>query len=118
MVSVSRTASEPHLWHLVFKKFSSCFKGDSPVPVKLAVSGSIIGSEVSSTGMVPHLGQYIIGMGVPQYLWREISQSLSLKFIFGLPIPLASSIFIISALPCSDVMPSNLPEFTIAPSSS
>ena len=36
-------------------------------------------------GTSPHCSQWMIGMGVPQYRWREISQSRSRKFFAGAP---------------------------------
>lgn len=64
-----------HTWHLVSRKSFIYFNGDSPMPVMLTSLGNITGRSFSFTGMAPHLSQYIIGMGVPQYLCLEINQS-------------------------------------------
>jgi len=50
-------------------------KGSPTVGLKFFTSGSFTGRSFSGTGTIPHSLQYIIGIGGPQYLWREMSQS-------------------------------------------
>ena len=46
--------------------------------VTTAQRGSSSGSSLSSSGTYPHFSQWTIGIGSPQYLWRENTQSRSL----------------------------------------
>ena len=66
-----------HLGHLHFLKDSDVSSG-FPFPVNLTSFGKTTGKSFSDKGTNPHLSQYTTGMGVPQYLCLEISQSLSL----------------------------------------
>src|ERR1035438_7628248 len=75
MVSVSRSAAVPHFGHVTFRNAALLRNGDSPVPVILTSSGSTTGNCASGTGTMPHEGQWIIGIGVPQYRWRDTPQS-------------------------------------------
>lgn len=63
--------------------------GDSPVSVGSYEStiGSLKGSSLSGTGTYPQSSHLTIGIGSPQYLWRENTQSRSLKFTFWWPLP-------------------------------
>jgi hypothetical protein len=40
-------------------------------------SGSATGNCSTGTGTMPHDGQWMTGIGAPQYLWRLMSQSRS-----------------------------------------
>jgi len=77
IVSVSRFAGPPHFQQVAFTNSGICASGESPRPLNSAVFGSTMGRSSSRTGTMPHLSQYRMGMGVPQYRWREMPQSLS-----------------------------------------
>lgn len=89
IVSDSLFAGPLHCGHVQFLKiydwrgFNELFSLLSEEPFH---SGSSTGKSDSGTGTVPHLSQYMIGIGVPQYLCREIDQSFkrvtSLSFSF------------------------------------
>ena len=66
MVSVSRRPSPPHCGHEARTNASFRASGDSPVGLNSASSGSSTGNSASGTGTAPHVGQWMIGMGVPQ----------------------------------------------------
>ena len=66
IVSVSRSASPPHCGQRVRRNLSCSFSGDSPVGRNSASSGRRTGRSDSGTGTVPHRGQKMMGMGVPQ----------------------------------------------------
>ena len=68
MVSVSRRAGPPHTGHVVSTHSLMPARGDSPVPLGSypCTSGSTTGSWLSGTGTVPHVGQWIMGIGAPQ----------------------------------------------------
>src|SRR3989344_7825388 len=87
MVLVSRQANFLHFGHLVSTHFFMAAKGDSPVPVGsyFFTFGSFTGKSFSGTGTILHLSQCMSGIGSPQYLCRENSQSRSLYFITILP---------------------------------
>jgi len=78
MVSISRLAFLPHLGHAHSAKVLDVVSGDSPFPVNSTSVGSMTGRFSSFSGTQPQSSQYIIGIGVPQYLCLEISQSRSL----------------------------------------
>ena len=78
IVSVSLWAGAPQEGHTEFRNCSWYFSGDSPVGRNWASSGRSTGRSSSGAGTTPQPSQYSIGMGVPQYRWREISQSRSL----------------------------------------
>lgn len=46
--------------------------------------GKVTGNYYSGTGTKPHLSHFIIGIGVPQYLCLDISQSFNLAVVPGL----------------------------------
>ena len=75
IVSVSRFAAVPHLGQGTLIQDSFWARGDAPRPVSSTSSGKITGKSAWGTGTMPHLGQWITGIGQPQYLWREINQS-------------------------------------------
>ncbi|GBD28826.1 hypothetical protein HRbin31_00848 [bacterium HR31] len=77
MVSVSRSAGPWQRGQRVRRKPSWYFRGDSPVGMKSTSSGSNTGRSSYGTGTVPHRSQYTMGMGVPQYRCRLMSQSRS-----------------------------------------
>ena len=69
-----------------------------------------------STPSGKSIGKYI-GMGSPQYLWRENTQSRSLYVIFGPPEFSSSSLSVIALLASVVVMPSKSPLLTLTPCS-
>ncbi len=75
IVSVSLFAGHLHLGHLVFRNFLLVARGETTFFLKLTFNGSFTGKSFSGTGTIPHLTQYIIGIGEPQYLCLEIFQS-------------------------------------------
>src|SRR5947208_5172587 len=75
IVSLSRRASPPHVGHDAFKNASFVRSGDSPVGLNSTWSGSRTGRSDSGTGWMPQRSHVTIGMGAPQYRWREMSQS-------------------------------------------
>src|SRR4030043_583262 len=75
MVSVSLRPGPEHLGQVVLTNDWQYFKGDSPVGLKSESGGSKTGKSSSSTGTMPHFSQYMMGIGAPQYLCLEISQS-------------------------------------------
>src|SRR3990170_2245882 len=75
IVSVSRRASSPHEGHGVERNAALSPSGDPPRPVTGTSMGSATGSCASGTGTTPQRSQYTIGIGVPQYRWREMPQS-------------------------------------------
>src|SRR5688500_14420416 len=77
IVSVSRSAGPPHVGQVVLTHSAARASGERPEPsgVKSTISGSSTGSCSSGIGTSPCVGQKTIGMGAPQYFWREISQS-------------------------------------------
>src|SRR5215831_16712428 len=81
IVSVSRFAGPPQFGHRVLTQSAIAARGDSPVPVGWyrSTSGSWTGKSSSGTGTSPQLmEQWTIGIGSPQYLCREKTQSRSL----------------------------------------
>jgi len=84
MVSVSLLDSLLHFGQGVSRNFLFVVRG-FPFPNSI-FSGSIIGRSFSGTGTAPQLSQYIIGIGVPQYLCLLISQSLNLYCLIFIPI--------------------------------
>ncbi len=93
MVSVSRLAGPAHLGHGVFTQSS---RASSGFPVFLSAqwsstSGRRTGSCSSGTGTAPHESQWTMGMGVPQYRWRLMSQSRRRHFSTGCARPAVSS---------------------------
>ena len=77
IVSVSLLAGLLHLGHFVFRN-ALLVRIGLPNVEKSTSSGNNNGRSFSCNGTMPHLSQYIIGIGVPQYLCLEISQSFSL----------------------------------------
>ena len=75
IVSVSRRAGPPHVGQRVATKASDCKSGFPSAPRNSTSSGRRTGKSASGTGTTPQAGQWIAGIGVPQYLCREISQS-------------------------------------------
>ena len=90
--------------------------GLSPPSWKSASSGSSTGSSSSGTATSPHEGQCTIGIGAPQYRWRESSQSRSRKFTVASPRPSCSSQAATFAIEAGEGSPSNGPLSTITPS--
>ena len=79
MVSVSRRAGPPQRGHVTSTQSVAAPSGDVPFGDRSrpAVGGSSTGSWSSGTATSPSTGQCTIGIGVPQYRCREISQSRS-----------------------------------------
>nr|WP_308435531.1 hypothetical protein [Mycoplasmopsis bovis] len=73
-MSVSLIATELHLGHfvLIHSKFEVI---GFPLLVKSTFSGNLTGKFSNFSGTIPHIEQWIIGIGAPQYLWRLIPQS-------------------------------------------
>src|SRR3989442_15594327 len=74
MVSVSRFAALRHFGHLQFTNDGVLASG-LPVPSGTRFSGRTTGSSSSGTGTSPQASQWTIGVGVPQYGWREMPQT-------------------------------------------
>src|SRR3989344_7763206 len=108
MVLVSRLAGPLQFGHFTFTHFSIAAKGDSPVPVGsyFFTFGSRTGRSFSGTGTVPQSEQWMIGIGSPQYLWRENTQSRSLYCVFFVQF----TDVVISHFAFSDSMPLKSPE--------
>ena len=114
-MSVSLFASFPHLGQQVFIHSVFVVKGDFPLPVNLISIGRETGRSSSGTLTWPHFLQLIIGIGQPQYLCLDISQSLNLYVIFGfaqLALEPNSSIFVFAI---SDSIPLNVSELIMIP---
>ena len=118
-MSVSRRARPPHFGHDTFTKSATCASGESPRPVKFVTLGSSTGSCSYGTGTIPHVSQYTIGIGVPQYRWREIPQSFRRNCTVRLPMPcLLDPLAHALTSATSEVRPVNSPESTRRPYSS
>src|SRR5439155_15627977 len=74
IVSVSRRAGPPHFGQVTFTNSGVDASGDSPIPVSFGFGGNSTGKSLSATGIIPSFAQYTTGIGVPQYLCREIPQ--------------------------------------------
>jgi hypothetical protein len=59
--------------------------GEPPLPVKDVMLGKVTGKSSRGTGIGPQAGQCMMGIGVPQYRCREISQSFSLLLVTSPP---------------------------------
>ena len=77
IVSVSRCAGPSHVGQGTLTQSVAPPSGDVPLGFmsRPAEGGSSRGSSSSGIGTSPQSGQCTIGIGVPQYRWREISQS-------------------------------------------
>ncbi len=64
-VSVSRLALAPQFEQVVFTNLDNVFNGE-PGSSSFIFSGNTTGKSCSGTGTIPHLEQYIIGIGAPQ----------------------------------------------------
>ena len=98
-------------------KSSDLPSGDLPSGVNSTSYGSLTGRSFSGTGTIPQSSQYITGIGAPQYLCLDTSQSLNLKLTFIAPSLSFSSSSTIAFLASAVVKPSNLPELTSIPCS-
>src|SRR5262249_60207774 len=76
IVSVSRRAGPPQTGHFTLTHSGTCASGESPRPVNVVTVGSFTGKSAYGTPTAPSFGQCTIGIGVPQYRWREMPQSL------------------------------------------
>ena len=81
-----------------------------------STSGSVTGSWSSGTGTIRPSSVWIIGMGVPQKRWREISQSRRRKVLAARPVPAAVSCSMTRAIALRLDRPSSGPELIIRPS--
>ena len=84
IVSVSLRASLPQVGHFTCINSADVSSG-LPLPNTISL-GSSTGKSFCGTGIVPHSSQWIIGIGVPQYLCLEINQGLIFQFSFLLPL--------------------------------
>src|SRR5579871_2895770 len=77
------------------------------------------GRSFSGTGTGPHLGQWIMGIGAPQYRCLETHQSCSLKLILNAPFRVSASQLVTALIPSGRFFfPENSAESTMTPSSS
>lgn len=89
------------------------FNGEIPLLGKCVMLGSSTGSWSSGTGTAPHDGQWMMGIGVPQYLWRDMSQSLSLVLVMNPPALASSSCCVTFWRASSGHKPLSSPELII-----
>ena len=77
IVSASRLASLSHFGHLTFTQSEAAPSGLDPFGFRSNpfACGNATGNCDSGTGTNPQPSQWIIGIGVPQNLCREINQS-------------------------------------------
>src|SRR5207245_8940667 len=85
IVSVSRRAGPPHFGQVVFTNSGVAASGDPPSPVSFTSLGRITGRSLSGTATIPSFAQYTTGIGVPQYLCRELPQTFSRKIVSARP---------------------------------
>ena len=78
MVSVSRLAAPPQQGQVTLTQSVCWLKGDPPFPDRSMPRGNSTGKSSLGTGTTPQVGQWITGIGQPQYRCREINQSRSL----------------------------------------
>src|SRR5579859_2694900 len=114
MVSVSRFAGLPHFGQGVFRKSARLFNG-LPLPSGTQSSGSTTGSWSSGTGTSPHAAQCTIGIGQPQYRWRETPQSRNRQVTCLSPRPFPLRSAAIASTDRAKSSPSYLPEYTQTP---
>ena len=78
-MSVSRVAGPPQDGQSTLTHSVAAPSGEVPLGFRSRPSagGRVTGSWSSGTGTSPQASQWMIGIGVPQYRWREISQSRS-----------------------------------------
>ena len=77
--------------------------------------GNSTGSWSSGTGTMPSFSQWIIGIGVPQYRWREMPQSFNRNCTVPSPTPRCSAAAIIVRCASADGSPEYSPESTSVP---
>ncbi len=75
IVSVSRLAGSPQDGQGTFTQSSCWARGEPPFPERSIPLGSSTGRSSRGTATAPQLGQWMTGIGHPQYRWREINQS-------------------------------------------
>ena len=80
--------------------------------------GSSTGRDSSGTGTTPQCSQYTTGIGVPQYLWRLMSQSRRRYCVSRFPQPFSSNHAPIFSIASGVGRPSNWPELHDRPSAS
>src|SRR3972149_2286264 len=102
-----------HLGHFTFMNFLFSSSG-FPFP-NLTFSGSFTGKSFSGTGTMPQESQYMMGIGVPQYLCLETSQSLNLYCIFLRPFLFDSNAFVTFSFASSEKRPLKNPELIKIP---
>ena len=115
IVSVSRRAALPQSGQSTFKNASEVSSG-FPWPKATSV-GNSTGKSCSGTGTTPQSSQWIIGIGVPQYRCREISQGRIFQLMVSLPEPLISKALVTAFMASSPYNPSkpSRGELTIHP---
>ena len=79
----SVSVSLVHFFPLIIIFFQSSFLSSGlPFDLRLIFSGSLTGNSSSGITTILFFSSYAIGIGHPQYLWREIPQSFNLKLVF------------------------------------
>ena len=116
-MSVSLRAGPLHVGQVVFTQSVILESGDSPSSVGSydSTSGSLNGSSLSGSGTHPHFSQCTSGIGSPQYLCLENTQSLNLKLTFLVPSPEFSIYSDIFSFASFTLIPSIIGELTIVP---
>src|SRR3989344_3876246 len=114
ITSVSLLAFPLHFGHFVFTQFVILARGDSPSGPGsyFSTSGNSTGKSFSGTGTTPHFLQCTTGIGSPQYLCLENTQSRNLYLIIVLP-----NFSVIFSRASCEVSPVNSPESNRTPSS-
>ncbi len=107
-------AKLPHLGQETFKN-SVIFVRGEPASSSSTSSGNKTGKSFSGTGTEPQALQFTIGIGAPQYRWRDTPQSLRRKFVVFLPEPCSLKYVAIESKASSKFKPSNCPEFITLP---
>ena len=117
-MSVSLLAGLPHDGQSTLQNIELDSKG-LPLPSKTTSRGNSTGSCSTGTGTAPHASQWMIGIGVPQYLCRLISHGLIFQLIVPLPVPIFSRASQTAAFASEPYSPSKpaIPELTIHPKS-
>src|SRR5262249_12969800 len=117
IVSVSRRAGPPHFGQVVLTNAACSASGD-PVVLKFRSAGSSTGSCSSGTGAMPHCGQWMNGIGVPQARWRETPQSRILKLLLASPKPCFTAYAVLASIASGLFIRLNGPELINSPVSS
>ena len=105
IVSVSRREGSPQVGQSTSRKEGDVSKG-FPVPVNATSRGRTTGRSASGTGTTPHEGQWMMGIGVPQYRCRETSQGRIFQLSVLSPASASSKAVITACLAASPSSPS------------